>query len=105
VREAGVLIDLAVFLEVDINNFKKQDLDNIQKVVLDALQKDKADPSWNYLYENDSQVCRILVWKAEKKEIKILNEKYNTASMMISFRIHDPLKQMIMDKGYFSRKR
>ncbi len=104
-RYAGALIDLAIFLEVDINNFKNQDLDNIQKVVLDALQKDKADPSWNYLYENDSQVCRILVWKVEKKEIKVLNEKYNTASMTISFRIHDPLKQMIMDRGYFSRKR
>jgi len=102
VREAGALLDLAVFLEVDIKRFKNQDLDNIQKVVLDALQKDKADPSWNYLFENDSQVCRILVWKVKKREIKVLNEKYNTASMTISFRIHDPSKQMIMDKGYFS---
>jgi len=51
---------------------------------------DLADPSWNYLFENDSQVCRILVYKVEKKEIKVPNEKYNTTSMTISFRIHVP---------------
>lgn len=48
VREAGALLDLAIFLEVDIKRFKNQDLDNIQKIVLDALQKDKEDTSWKY---------------------------------------------------------
>ncbi len=77
---------------MDSRRFKQQDLDNIQEIVLDALQKDKKDPSWNYLYENDSQVCRILVWKTKKVEVS----DYNTASMTISFRVHDPSKQMIM---------
>jgi Holliday junction resolvase RusA-like endonuclease len=97
IREAGTLIDLAIFLEVDINNFKNQDLDNIQKVVLDALEKDEKDPSWNYLYENDSQVCRILVWKVPKKKIEVLNTKFNTVSMTISFRNYAPSKQMVME--------
>ena len=59
---------------------------------MDALEKDDAEPLWNYLYKNDSQVCRILVWKIEKK----MDSDYNTASTTISFRIHDPSKQMIM---------
>ena len=85
-------LDIAIFLEVNLHRYKTQDLDNIQKIVLDALEKDDAEPSWNYLYKNDSQVCRILVWKIEKK----MDSDYNTASMTISFRIHDPSKQMIM---------
>lgn len=85
-------LDLAIHLEVDSSRFKRQDLDNIQKIVLDALQKDKKITSWDYLYENDSQVCRILVWKIEKED----QLDYNTASMTISFRVHDPSKQMIM---------
>lgn len=85
-------LDLAIHLEVESRRFNKQDLDNIQKIVLDALQKDKNDPLWDYLYENDSQVCRILVWKMKK--VKVLD--YNSASMTISFRVHAPSKQMIM---------
>jgi len=87
-----VQIDLAIHLEVSSSRFENQDLDNIQKIVLDALQKDKKNPSWDYLYENDSQVCRILVWKTKKVE----GSDYNTASMTISFRAYDPSKQMIM---------
>lgn len=85
-------LDLAIFLEVNPHRFKTQDLDNIQKIVLDALEKDDTDPSWNYLYKIDSQVQRILVWKIEKEK----DPDHNTASMTISFRIHDPSRQMIM---------
>ncbi len=95
-------LDLAIYLEVNAQRLSKQDLDNVLKVVLDALQKDGHNPSWNYLYENDSQVYRLHVEKSEKVEIP----GYNTASMMISFRKHDPSKQitMVPYQGDFARK-
>jgi Holliday junction resolvase RusA-like endonuclease len=85
-------LDIAIFLEVNSYRYSKQDLDNIQKAVFDALKKDKEDSSWKYLCEDDSQIVRIIAWK-------ILNEKiegYNTASMSITFRTHNPIKQMTM---------
>lgn len=95
-------LDLAIHLEVNAQRLSSQDLDNVLKVVLDALQKDDDVPSWIYLYENDSQVYRLLIEKSEMVEIS----GYDTASIMISFRKHDTSKQIIMVpyQGDFARK-
>ncbi len=86
-------LDFAIFLEVTPQRYSKQDLDNVQKVVFDALQR-KNNPSGNYLYEDDNQICRVVAWKVEREPV----EESNTDSLTISFRIHDPSKQMIMEK-------
>lgn len=93
-------LDLAIHLEVSDKDHSDQDLDNVQKIVLDALQKDKdkdpnKDPSWNYLYEKDARICRILVLKS-KKEVYPDDPGIDTVSATISFRIHKPTKQMKM---------
>ncbi|MFA4957218.1 MAG: RusA family crossover junction endodeoxyribonuclease [Candidatus Methanoperedens sp.] len=85
-------LDIAIFLEVNSYRYSKQDLDNIQKVVFDALKKDKEDSSWKYLCEDDSQIVRVIAWKILNEKI----ERSNTASMTITFRTHNPAKQMMM---------
>ncbi len=71
-------------------------MDNVQKVVFDALKEDTNDPSWKnkHLYKDDKKICRVIAWKIKREEI----EGFNTDSLTISFRIHDPSKQMIMEK-------
>ena len=87
-------LDLAIIARVNKQRMEKQDVDNIAKVVLDALRKkDKAGFKWDaFLFYNDSQVVRLLVYKIPREE----DEMYDTDGLDISFRIHDPQKQMIL---------
>lgn len=87
-REAE--LDMAIVACVSTGRMKNQDIDNISKVVLDALKKSGDDD--RYLFEDDRQVIRLLVWKTQQEE----RTDYNTDTLTISFRIHDPNKQMIL---------
>lgn len=80
-------MDLAIVVYVNKQRMKMQDVDNIAKVVLDALKKPEP-----YLFENDSQVIRLLVYKMLQKPVK----DYNTDAVIISFREYNPDKQMIL---------
>ncbi len=86
------LIDLSIVVFLDHKRFKTQDCDNIAKVILDSLKK--LDNSTPYLFENDKQVVRLLVYKLEAKQYP----GYRTNQVVISFREHDPDKQMILQK-------
>ena len=77
-------IDLAIVVYRRVGYLKRQDLDNIAKVVLDALK--------GYLFNDDSQIVRLLL---VKKEAELL-AGYDTDSLVISFRIHDPKRDMIL---------
>jgi len=83
-------LDLAIIACVTPNRMKNQDIDNIAKVVIDALKKSDEDP--RFLFYDDSQVVRLLVWKLQEEEYA----GYNTDSLTISFRIHDDRKQMVL---------
>jgi len=87
-------LDLAIAARVNKQRMKQQDVDNIAKVVLDALRRsDKAGFKRDvFLFYDDSQVVRLLVCKIPREE----DEMYNTDGLDISFRIHDPQKQMIL---------
>lgn len=89
-------LDFAIFLEVTPMRYLTQDLDNVQKVVFDALKEDTNDPSWKnkHLYKDDKKISRVIAWKVKREE----DAGFNTDSLTISFRIHDPSKQMIMEK-------
>jgi len=77
-------IDMAIVVYRSGGHSKRQDLDNIAKVVLDALK--------GRLFGDDSQIVRLLL---VKKEAELLAE-YDTDSLVISFRIHDPERDMIL---------
>ena len=77
-------IDLAIVVYRRVGYLKRQDLDNIAKVVLDALK--------GCLFNDDSQIVRLLL---VKKEAELL-AGYDTDSLVISFRIHDPERDMIL---------
>jgi len=77
-------IDLAIIIYRKPSFIKNQDLDNIAKVILDVLK--------NNLFYDDRQVERLLLMKQGATQI----EGHNTDSLVISFRIHDPSKQMIL---------
>ncbi|MEA1965698.1 MAG: RusA family crossover junction endodeoxyribonuclease [Euryarchaeota archaeon] len=77
-------IDMAIVVYRRVGYLKRQDLDNIAKVVLDALK--------GYLFGDDSQIVRLLL---VKKEAELL-AGYDTDSLVISFRIHDPERDMIL---------
>jgi len=77
-------IDLAIVVYRRVRYLKSQDLDNIAKVVLDALK--------GHLFEDDSQIVRLLL---VKKEAELL-DGYDTDSLVISFRSHDPERDMIL---------
>ncbi|WP_332247735.1 RusA family crossover junction endodeoxyribonuclease [Archaeoglobus veneficus] len=85
-------LDVAIVAFVPKSRVKNQDVDNISKIVLDTLKKDKQDPSSPYLFVDDSQVVRLLVYKKPCEAI----EGYETSTLIISFRKHDPSKQMIL---------
>lgn len=90
-------LDLAIVAKVDKQRMKRQDVDNIAKVVLDALRKNKEVDSKEdvFLFYDDSQIARLLVWKIPREE----DERYDTDGLVISFRIHDPHKQMLLASG------
>jgi len=77
-------IDLAIVVYRRVRYLKRQDLDNIAKVVLDALK--------GYLFEDDSQIVRLLLVKKEAEPLA----GHDTDSLVISFRIHDPERDMIL---------
>jgi len=81
-------LDLAIVARVTKQRMKQQDVDNIAKVVLDALKRNKEVGSKQdvFLFYDDSQVVRLLVYKIPREE----DEMYDTDSLQISFRIHDP---------------
>ena len=83
-------LDLAIVACVNPDRVKNQDIDNIAKVVLDALKKSEGDD--RFLFYDDCQVVRLLVWKIQQEE----QADYNTDTLTISFRIYDPSKQMIL---------
>jgi len=58
--------------------------------VIDALKKTDEDP--RFLFYDDCQVARLLVWKLQAVE----HVGWNTDSLTISFRVHDAGKRMIM---------
>ena len=77
-------IDMAIVVYRQVGYLKRQDLDNIAKIVLDALK--------GCLFKDDSQIVRLLL---VKKEAELL-AGYDTDSLVISFRIHDPKRDMIL---------
>jgi len=83
-------LDLAIVARVSPSRMKNQDIDNIAKVVIDALKK--SDEDSRFLFYDDCQVVRLLVWKLQEEEYA----GYNTDSLTISFRIHDDRKQMVL---------
>lgn len=85
-------LDLALHMEVDYSKLNNQDVDNVQKTVLDALKRDNKDSSWNFLYEDDAQIVRILCWKTKKEE----DINSNMEALTISYRLYKPEKQMCM---------
>ena len=48
-----------------------------------ALKEKAGDPC--FLFRDDSQIARLLVWKIEREE----QPGWNTDSLTISFRVHD----------------
>lgn len=90
----NALLDVAIVLFIGTQRMKRQDVDNVAKIVLDALKKDDKTKYRReaYLFDDDSQVVRLLVYKIPRCE----DEVYNTDSMTISFRVHDPQKQMLL---------
>lgn len=87
-------LDLAIIASVNPQRMKTQDVDNISKTVLDALQQGKNDS--RFLFYNDNQIIRLLVWKVKRTEQK----DCDTDSLEISFRVHDSKKQMTLEKCY-----
>jgi len=85
-------IDVAIVVCVNQHRYLKQDCDNLAKVVLDAISNSRQNPKPFYLIENDSQVIRLLVYKVQRKEVP----DTATDEVMVSFRPHDPNKQMIL---------
>uniref|UniRef100_A0A7V3NUP2 RusA family crossover junction endodeoxyribonuclease n=1 Tax=candidate division WOR-3 bacterium TaxID=2052148 RepID=A0A7V3NUP2_UNCW3 len=84
-------MDLAIVVKMNKYRFRHQDVDNVVKIVLDALKKNNTSDS-TFLFEDDSQVARLLVWKMEREE----DPYYNTDQLIISFRAYDSTKQMEM---------
>lgn len=87
------LLDLVIIVYVNKRRMEKQDVDNIAKVVLDALKKPKnKDSEKRWLFKDDSQVVRLLVYKIPQKRSK----EGLTDEFVISFREHSLNKQMIL---------
>jgi Holliday junction resolvase RusA-like endonuclease len=79
------LLDIAIVIYISKTNYKKQDVDNIAKVVLDSLKRE--------LFNDDSQVIRLLVYKKEIAR----QEDAETFQIAISVRKHDISKDMILE--------
>jgi Holliday junction resolvase RusA-like endonuclease len=89
-------LDAAIVIYVDKSRMKRQDIDNVAKIVLDALKKSKKNIEKPYLFEDDAQIIRLLIYKQERNELN----GYETSSIVISYREHDPNKQMILVEGF-----
>lgn len=84
----GQQLDLAIVIKLSPYRFKKQDADNIAKVICDALKKRKGDN--RFLFNDDSQIIRLLIWKIQRIEDPL----WETDGYDISFRIYDSSKPM-----------
>jgi Holliday junction resolvase RusA-like endonuclease len=85
-------VDLAIIVYVRNSDYKRQDVDNIAKIVLDALSKNGPEDKGPYIFNNDSQIKRLLVHKIKQTK----SNEAETDQFIISFREYDPKKQMIM---------
>jgi len=84
----GQQLDLAIVIKLSPYRFNNQDADNIAKVICDALKKRRGDD--RFLFNNDSQIIRLLIWKMQRVEDPL----WETDSYDISFRTHDSSKSM-----------
>lgn len=92
-------LDVAIVIYVAKSRMKIQDVDNVAKIVLDALKKSKINIEKPYLFEDDAQIIRLLIYKQERHEL----DGYETNSIVISYREHDPNKQMILVEGFSAK--
>ena len=87
-------LDLVIVAKVNRRRMSTQDVDNVAKIVLDALKEAPGDV--RFLFHKDSQIVRLLVWKIQQQE----DPDFNTDTIGISFRVHDPDKQMILERPH-----
>ena len=85
-------LDVSIVVHIRKGRYRRQDLDNLAKIILDALEKPKIDDGFPYLYENDNQIIRLIMYKVERIEYP----DSETSQLSISARIHDPTKEMIL---------
>ena len=83
-------LDIAIVVRVNSIKVDRQDVDNVAKVVLDALKKKEGDS--RFLFHDDNQVIRLLVYKLKSEDVT----GHITDSLTVSFRVHDPDKQMLL---------
>ncbi len=93
-------IDLAIVVFASPSRYLRQDCDNIAKVILDAISNNPRNKKPFYLIDNDNQVIRLLVYKLQRETV----QDALTDGMVLSFRIHDPAKQMILVDQIESQK-
>jgi len=88
------ILDLAIVASINRQRMNTQDVDNIAKIVLDALKRNKNIDLHRdiFLFNDDSQIIRLLIYKISREE----DEIYDTDRVDISFRVHDPKKPMII---------
>ena len=79
-------LDIAIVFYLNESRLNRQDVDNLAKVVLDGLQKDKTNPDLPYLFTDDSQVIRLLLYKIRKTD----DERFDTDQLYVSVRKHNP---------------
>ncbi|MFC1988963.1 RusA family crossover junction endodeoxyribonuclease [Chloroflexota bacterium] len=89
IRNKG--LDLTIVFNRESRYVGIQDVDNMAKLVMDALKKEKGDS--RFLFHDDKQVIRLLVYKQVAKKLS----GYDTDSISISCRVHNPNKQMILE--------
>jgi Holliday junction resolvase RusA-like endonuclease len=82
----GQQLDLAIFIKLSPYRLKKQDIDNVAKIICGALKERRGDD--RFLFNDDSQIVRLLVWKIQREEYPF----WKTDSYDISFRLHDSNK-------------
>jgi Holliday junction resolvase RusA-like endonuclease len=85
-------LDVSILIYVNKQRYAWQDVDNISKVVLDAISNDKEKTKSAYLLEDDKQVIRLLAYKLMREEIPGMD----TDEVRLSFRVHNPSKQMVL---------
>lgn len=89
----GKMLDIGIVAYVNKQRMNMQDVDNIAKVVLDSLKRprnEKNETRW--LFDDDAQVMRLIIQKIQQETINGVK----TDQAFISFREHDPEKQMIL---------
>lgn len=88
------LLDVSIVVHIRKGRYRRQDLDNLAKIILDAFEKPKEDDGLPYLYEDDNQIVRLIMYKIERVEYS----DSETSQLSVSARIHNPKKEMILNK-------